>query len=110
MDEWVSRLLMHDPGTACLQPLCGNGLQLVYSSEFDPWRETGMSSEGRPGGPLQSSDNVAVFLMQNAEHADDAITPRGLANLNLKVNPEVVKTQNQSIEIIKRWIAGSNVG
>ncbi|SPQ18412.1 1ecd5953-aef9-4d56-9d1e-01720dce280a [Thermothielavioides terrestris] len=77
------------------------------SGEFDPWRDTGMSSELRPGGPLQSSDKVAVFLIKNAEHADDAYTARGLANLNLSANPEVTKVQQQSIDIIKKWVSQS---
>ncbi len=79
-------------------------------SEFDPWRATGMSSEARPGGPLQSSDNVAAFLIKDAQHADDAFTARGLANLKLKVNPEVVKVQEQSIQIMKKWVSQYLVG
>jgi hypothetical protein len=79
-------------------------------SEFDPWRATSMSSEVRPGGPLQSSDNVATFLIKNAEHADDAFTARGLANLGMKVNPEVVKVQEQSIELMKKWVSQCLVG
>ncbi|KAK4129134.1 hypothetical protein N657DRAFT_660587 [Parathielavia appendiculata] len=83
-----------------------NSTRVIWTSgEFDPWRATGMSSEIRPGGPLQSSDNVAVFLIKNAEHADDALTARGLANLKMKVNPEVVKVQEQSIELMKRWVS-----
>ncbi len=63
-----------------------------------------MSSEARPGGPLPSSENVAVFLIKNAEHASDAFTARGQAGLKLKVNPNVVKVQEQSIEIMKKWV------
>lgn len=63
-----------------------------------------MSSEVRPGGPLQSSDNVYSFVMKNAVHADDSFTPRALATLNMKVNPEVVKVQEQAVEIMKKWV------
>jgi hypothetical protein len=69
-----------------------------------------MSSEARPGGPLQSSDNVAVFLIKGAEHASDSYTARGMANLNIKVNPEVVKVQEQSINIVKKWVGQYMVG
>ncbi len=69
-----------------------------------------MSSEARPGGQLQSSDNVAAFLIKNAQHADDSFTARGLANLKIKVNPEVVKVQEQSIQIMKKWISQYLVG
>jgi len=69
-----------------------------------------MSSEARPGGPLKSSDNVYDFVMKNAIHADDAFTPRALANLGLKVNLEVVKVQEQSVEIMKKWVSQYLVG
>jgi hypothetical protein len=63
-----------------------------------------MSSEVRPGGPLQSTDDVAVFLIRNAEHADDALTARGLSNLRIRVNPDVIRVQEQSVEIMKNWV------
>lgn len=75
------------------------------SSEFDPWRETSMASENRPGGPLQSSGNVYSFVIKNASHADDAFTARGMQSMGLPVNPEVVKVQEQAIEIVKKWVA-----
>lgn len=80
------------------------------SREFDPWRATGMASEVRPGGPLASTDDVAVFLIKNAEHASDALTARGMANLKIKANPEVVKVQEQSVEVMKKWISQYLVG
>jgi hypothetical protein len=85
-------------------------MRLTRTSEFDPWRATSISSELRPGGPLQSSDNVYSFVMKNAEHGDDAFTPRALANLNMKVNPEVVKVQEQAVEIMKKWVGQYLVG
>lgn len=88
-----------------------NSTRVIWTTgEFDPWRATSMSSEARPGGPLQSSDNVAVFLIKNAEHANDAFTTRGLANLKIKANPEVVKVQEQSVEIVKKWVSQYLVG
>jgi hypothetical protein len=64
-----------------------------------------MSSEVRTGGPLESSDNVAVFIIKNAQHSDDSFTPRALANLGMKVNPDVVRVQEQSVELIKKWVS-----
>ncbi|KAK3300607.1 peptidase S28 [Chaetomium fimeti] len=88
-----------------------NSTRVIWTGgEFDPWRATSMSSEVRPGGPLQSSDNVAAFIIKNAQHGDDAFTPRALANLGMKVNPEVVKVQEQSIELIKLWVSQYLVG
>ncbi|KAK4156143.1 peptidase S28 [Chaetomidium leptoderma] len=83
-----------------------NSTRVIWTSgEYDPWRATSMSSEVRPGGPLQSSDNVAAFVIKNAEHSNDAFTPRALASLNMKVNPEVVKVQEQSLELMKKWVS-----
>lgn len=64
-----------------------------------------MSSEIRTGGVLQSTDSVSVFLIKNAVHGDDAFTTRALGNLNIKPNPEVVKVQEQSVLIVKKWVA-----
>lgn len=64
-----------------------------------------MLSEVRPGGPLQSSENTAALLIKNAEHAADSFTASGLTNLGIKVNPEVVKVQEQAVEIMKKWIS-----
>lgn len=83
-----------------------NSTRVIWTSgEFDPWRGTSMSSEIRTGGVLQSTDSVSVFLIKNAVHGDDAFTTRALGNLNIKPNPEVVKVQEQSVLIVKKWVA-----
>ncbi|KAK4144440.1 peptidase S28 [Dichotomopilus funicola] len=74
------------------------------SGEFDPWRATTILSESRPGGPLVSSDNAVTFVIKNAQHADDAFTEQALVNLNIKINPDVTKVQQQSLEIMKKWV------
>ena len=65
-----------------------------------------MSSEVRPGGPLQSTEAVPVFLIKNAQHADDAFTPQGMRNLGFAggINPEVVAVQEKAVEIMKGWV------
>ncbi|KAL2124984.1 hypothetical protein VTJ04DRAFT_1349 [Mycothermus thermophilus] len=84
----------------------GEEARIIWTNgEFDPWRETSMASENRPGGPLQSSGNVYSFVIKNASHADDAFTARGMQSMGLPVNPEVVKVQEQAIEIVKKWVA-----
>ncbi|KAK3307191.1 uncharacterized protein B0T15DRAFT_492683 [Chaetomium strumarium] len=79
-------------------------------NEFDLWRDTGISSEMRLCGPLQSSNYVAVLLIKYTEYTDDAFTAKGLSSLKLRVNPEVAKVQKQSIEIIKNWVSQAFVG
>ncbi|KAL2264240.1 hypothetical protein VTK26DRAFT_9016 [Humicola hyalothermophila] len=75
------------------------------SGEFDPWRATGMLSELRPGGPLESTEDTAVFLIKNAQHADDSYTARGYANLGYRINPHVQEVQTRSLEIMQKWVA-----
>ncbi|KAK3989981.1 putative serine peptidase [Cladorrhinum sp. PSN332] len=88
-----------------------NSTRVIWTSgEFDPWRATGMSSEVRPGGALPSSENIAVFLIKNAVHGDDAFSTRALNNLKIKVNPEVVKVQEQAVALVKKWVDGYYAG
>ncbi|KAK0734689.1 serine carboxypeptidase S28-domain-containing protein [Lasiosphaeria miniovina] len=83
-----------------------NSTRVIYTTgEFDPWRSTTMSSEIRPGGPLKSSDNVAVFLIKNAQHGDEAFTARGLESSRTRINPYVQEVQDKSVEIMKKWIS-----
>lgn len=63
-----------------------------------------MSSELRPGGPLQSTEDAPVFLIKNAQHADDAFTEAGMKGAGHTINPEVVKVQEKAVEIMKRWV------
>jgi hypothetical protein len=73
-------------------------------SEFDPWRGVGMASEVRPGGPLRSSDDVAVFVIKGAQFAADRLSARGMSNLGLPANQEVVKVQEAAVQILKGWL------
>ncbi|CCC07641.1 unnamed protein product [Sordaria macrospora k-hell] len=74
------------------------------NGEFDPWRSTTMSSELRPGGPLQSTEDAPVFLIKNSQHADDAFTEAGMKGAGHRINPEVVKVQEKAVEIMKKWV------
>ncbi|KAK3329999.1 serine carboxypeptidase S28-domain-containing protein [Apodospora peruviana] len=87
--------------------LRNNTTRIIWTNgEFDPWRSTTMSSELRPGGPLQSTDDVPVFLIKNAQHGDDAFTELGIKNAGYKINPEVTAVQVKAVEIMKKWISG----
>jgi hypothetical protein len=67
-----------------------------------------MSSEIRPGGPLQSTPDVPVFLMKNAEHCDDSFTAKALNNTGMTINPEVQAVQDKAVEIMARWVGQWN--
>ncbi|KAK3362456.1 peptidase S28 [Lasiosphaeria hispida] len=83
-----------------------NTTRVVWTNgEFDPWRATTMSSEIRPGGPLQSTDEHPVFLIKNAQHADDSFTAAGLKSRNILINPAVQEAQDKVVEVLKKWVS-----
>ncbi|KAK3694474.1 peptidase S28 [Podospora appendiculata] len=91
--------------------LRSNTSKVIWTNgEFDPWRSTTMSSEIRPGGPLQSTEDVPVFLIKNSEHADDSFTASGLKNAGFKANPEVQVVQDKAVEIMKKWVSQFKAG
>ncbi|SMR61681.1 unnamed protein product [Zymoseptoria tritici ST99CH_3D1] len=79
-----------------------NAKRLLHvSGEFDPWREAGVSSDFRPGGPMISSKQVVVKVVPNGIHATDLLTKCGLANAGVqKVIDEVVQ---QLTEWVGEW-------
>lgn len=49
-----------------------NSTRLVWvNGENDPWRPATVSSEYRPGGPLQSTDKVPVYVIKDGGHCND---------------------------------------
>ena len=55
--------------------------RLIYANGgFDPWREASVSSELRPGGPLESTAAVPVNIVPGGFHTSDLLTRNGVAN------------------------------
>lgn len=76
-----------------------NTTRLVYvNGEFDPWREASVSSEFRPGGPLQSSEKVPVNVVPGGFHTSDLVTRNGL------VNAECQAVIDKGVAIIETWV------
>lgn len=58
-----------------------NSTRLIYANGgFDPWREATVSSDLRPGGPLQSTAAVPVNIVPGGFHTSDLITQNGVVN------------------------------
>jgi len=77
-----------------------NSTRLVYvNGEFDPWREAGVSSEFRPGGPLQGTDKVPVSVVPGGYHTSDLVTKNGV------VNPGCQAVIDKTIGIVSDWVA-----
>jgi hypothetical protein len=73
---------------------------LYVNGEFDPWREASVSSEFRPGGPLQSSAKNPVIVVPGGFHTSDLlIGPSGDANAGVKAAIE------EGLCIMREWVA-----
>lgn len=76
--------------------------RLIYANGgFDPWRETGVSAELRPGGPLPSTAAVPVNIVPGGFHTSDLITRNGAVNAGCKkvIDEEVA----QLVEWVGQW-------
>ncbi|OLN88192.1 putative extracellular serine carboxypeptidase 1 [Colletotrichum chlorophyti] len=68
---------------------------LFADGEFDPWISATMSSEYRPGGPAESTEQTPRFVVKGGGHIPDFL-------LNGRDdNEEVI---NQEVEVIGKWI------
>lgn len=67
-------------------------------SEFDPWRSASVSSEFRPGGLLQSTPQVPVYLLPNGIHCNDLNARNAQANADLK------KAHQSMIQTMVKWV------
>lgn len=77
-----------------------NTTRLVYTNgEFDPWREASVSSDERPGGPLQSTDQVPVNVVPGGFHASDLVTLNGV------VNAGAGQVIEREVQQIADWVA-----
>jgi len=73
--------------------------RLLYANgQFDPWREAGVSSDFRPGGPLLSSAQTPVLLIPGGYHCSDLLARNGVVNAGVRrvVDAEVAQ--------IKTWV------
>ncbi|GKT44832.1 putative extracellular serine carboxypeptidase [Colletotrichum spaethianum] len=76
-----------------------NTTRLVWSNgEFDPWRSASVSSELRPGGPLQSRPGAPVHLLPGGRHCNDLLVKNG------DVNAGVEAVITAEIAQLKTWV------
>lgn len=76
-----------------------NTTRLVYNNgEYDPWREASVSSEFRPGGPLNSTEKVPVNIVPGGFHTSDLVTKNGVVNAGCQA------VIDKGIAIIEAWV------
>ncbi|KAJ5730002.1 Peptidase S28 [Penicillium malachiteum] len=69
------------------------------NGQYDPWRESGVSSDYRPGGPLASRASAPVNIIPGGFHCSDLLLD------NAAVNSGVQKVVEIEVAQIKAWVA-----
>ncbi|OQD74333.1 hypothetical protein PENDEC_c011G02776 [Penicillium decumbens] len=73
--------------------------RLIWANgQFDPWREAGVSSSFRPGGPLESRPSAPLNIIPGGFHCSDLIVQNGA------VNEGVQKVIDAEVAQIKTWV------
>lgn len=67
------------------------------NSEFDPWRNAGVSSEFRPGGPAASTPEMPIFIVPDGIHVQDLY-------MN-DVTPGILAIRVQEVAQMSSWVA-----
>ncbi|KAJ5570136.1 uncharacterized protein N7459_009566 [Penicillium hispanicum] len=76
-----------------------NTTRLTWTNgQHDPWRETGVSSTVRPGGPLESRASAPVHIIPDGIHCSDLLLKNGA------VNEGVQKVIDAEVAQIKAWV------
>ncbi|KAF3923204.1 hypothetical protein ABW20_dc0109930 [Dactylellina cionopaga] len=71
---------------------------LYVNGQYDPWRDAGVSSKYRPGGPLESTEEIPVFVVPGGFHCSDLVPANGA------VNPGVQATIDAAVQQIVKWV------
>ncbi|KAF4637979.1 hypothetical protein G7Y89_g115 [Cudoniella acicularis] len=73
--------------------------RLIWTNgQYDPWKTSGVSSEFRPGGPLESTPQHPVQVIPNGIHCSDLRLKNGL------VNEGVQKVIDNEVAQIVEWV------
>ncbi|EAW11756.1 putative serine peptidase [Aspergillus clavatus NRRL 1] len=73
--------------------------RLIWTNgQYDPWRDSGVSSVFRPGGPLRSTKQAPVQVIPGGFHCSD------LRLRNGQVNAGVQKVIDNEVAQIKAWV------
>jgi hypothetical protein len=81
--------------------------RLQYTNgDYDPWRDLSVSSDIRPGGPLQSTEQTPVLIVPGGFHVSDMVTQNGVVNdaVQAVIDQEV----KQLVEWVGEWPGSEN--
>lgn len=71
---------------------------LWVNGEYDPWRAATVSSDIRPGGPLQSTPEAPVWVIPKAAHCNDMVVANAYANA------DVARIMQAEVAQISIWV------
>lgn len=79
--------------------LAGNTTRLIWTNgQFDPWRDSTVSSDYKPGGPFNGTADAPVQVIPAGIHCSDLLTENG------EVNEGVKEVQDNEIAQIVAWV------
>lgn len=77
----------------------GNTTRLMWTNgQFDPWRDSTVSSDFRPDGPYEGTPDDPVQVIPGAFHCSDLLASNGAVNAGVK------KAMDNAITQIKTWV------
>lgn len=71
---------------------------MLTNGGLDPWRDSTVSSDFRPGGPLQSTPELPVRVVTGGIHCSD------LYGQNWAVNAELQALVDDEVANMKEWV------
>ncbi|KAI1170527.1 serine carboxypeptidase S28 [Nemania sp. FL0916] len=69
---------------------------VFVNGEHDPWRSATIAADNRPGGPVQSSDQIPSFVVKGGVHVPDFVLD-GSADQN--------RVLGEAVVVMGRWLA-----
>lgn len=77
----------------------GNTTRLIWTNgQYDPWKDTTVSSDYKPGGPFQGAPGAPVQVIPDGNHCSDMIVENGA------VNAGVQKVIDTEVAQIAEWV------
>lgn len=71
---------------------------MMTNGQWDPWRDSTLSSKFRPGGPKQSTPEFPIRLVTEGTHCSD------LYGQNWAVNPGVKAIADEQVANMDAWV------
>jgi hypothetical protein len=72
---------------------------MMANGQWDPWRDSTLSSIFRPGGPAQSTPELPIRVTPHGTHCSD------LYGQNWAVNPGVKAIADAEVANIQQWVS-----